>query len=115
MKKALNRRSVLALSAATLVAAASGRPANASAKHHDVTIKSFAFEPSVITVKTGDTITWTNLDIAPHTATDLDHEWDTGELARTDSGKITVTPEMDGEYFCVFHPHMRGHIEVTDA
>jgi plastocyanin len=105
----------LVYSAAALVAAVTGRTANAATSHHEVKIKSFAFEPQEITVRVGDTVSWTNLDIAPHTATGLDHVWDTGELGRQVSRTLTVTSEMAGEYYCVFHPHMKAIMTVLDT
>jgi len=49
---------------------------------HDIEIKSFAFNPSVLEVRPGDQIRWVNRDISPHTATAEDGSWDTGELRR---------------------------------
>src|SRR3954447_3752369 len=34
-----------------------------------VTIQNFAFSPATIDINAGDTVTWTNRDSAPHTAT----------------------------------------------
>jgi len=47
---------------------------------HDIEIKEFAFNPSILEVRPGDQIRWTNRDISPHTATAEDGSWDTGEL-----------------------------------
>ena len=80
---------------------------------HDVKIKSFQFEPSHLVVNVGDQIRWTNEDLAPHTATSNDGSWDTGELTRGSSQTILVTKGMTGSYFCAFHPHMKGVIEVV--
>ena len=41
----------------------------ALAAGHTVDIAGFAFSPGTITVKVGDTITWTNSDAVSHTAT----------------------------------------------
>ncbi len=82
------------------------------AKVHVVRIKSFAFQPSRLRVRVGDVIRWTNEDLAPHTATANEFGWDTGELARGDTGEVIVTADMEREYFCVFHPHMKGRIKI---
>ena len=39
---------------------------------HKIEIAEFVFTPQTIDVKPGDSITWTNSDIAPHTATGYD-------------------------------------------
>jgi len=43
---------------------------------HIIEIRDFVFSPISVEVKAGDTITWTNFDIVPHTATAIDHSWD---------------------------------------
>ncbi len=45
---------------------------------HQVSIKGFAFTPQEVTVKVGDTVTWTNEDAAYHTVTG--GAWDSGDL-----------------------------------
>ena len=52
-------------------------------------------------------------DLAPHTATAMEFGWDTNELTKDQSAEITVTNEMETDYFCVFHPHMKGSIEIV--
>jgi len=73
-----------------------------------VVIKDFKFAPESIHVRTGDTITFINEDIVPHTATAIDESWDTGNLATGESATITVTEEFELQYFCVYHPMMKA-------
>lgn len=80
---------------------------------HEVVIKSFKFEPKHIRVKVGDTIRWINEDLAPHTATAMESGWDTGEVVKGDSKTIMVTEGIETSYFCMFHPHMKGTIELS--
>ena len=87
--------------------------AEAAATIHDVSIKKFTFDPAHLRVRVGDKIRWTNHDLAPHTATADEFGWDTKELAKDQSETIIVTDEMETSYFCVFHPHMRGTLEVS--
>lgn len=82
-------------------------------KIHDVNIKFFKFEPEHIAVKAGDTIRWTNKDLAPHTATAREGSWDTGEIVKGDSLSIVVREGMETSYFCAFHPHMAGTIDLV--
>ncbi len=62
-------------------------------------------------VKPGDTIIWTNQDIAPHTATALDDSWDTGTITKGKSKNILVTENFLPQYFCRFHPQMRATLQ----
>ena len=87
--------------------------AAASPKMHDIRIKSFRFEPQHLVVKVGDTICWTNEDLAPHTATATEAGWDTGEIVKDDTRSIVVADGMETSYFCAFHPHMKGAIELA--
>ena len=104
------RRDVLIGAAAMLAAP---KPALAGpGRLHEVAIRNLVFEPEHLVVRVGDTIRWTNHDIAPHTATATEFGWDTGELARGDSAGITVTADMETGYFCVFHPHMKGRLDI---
>ena len=109
------RREVLVGAAA--FAAALALPAKsalaATPKRHDVRINSFEFEPQHIEVNVGDMIVWTNEDLAPHTATADEGGWDTGEIVKNDHRSVTVTEGMETSYFCAFHPHMKGTIEVS--
>ncbi|OED42459.1 hypothetical protein AB833_07450 [Chromatiales bacterium (ex Bugula neritina AB1)] len=83
-----------------------------AADEHIVEITGFKFVPATITVKAGDTITWLNKDIAPHTATADDSSFDTGLLKQNESGSITVTENQTIAYFCKFHPSMKASLTV---
>lgn len=79
---------------------------------HDIEIKAFAFNPSILEVRPGDQIRWTNRDISPHTATAEDSSWDTGELLKGQSATVTVALNMSTAYLCAFHPNMRAQLVV---
>ena len=105
----------VALTAFTLVGhAALAAPAHqATAK---VVIEGFKFDPPTLTVAAGTTVTWTNLDTAPHTATSTTAgKFDTGNLEKDDSKAITLNEVGTFEYFCQVHPKMLGTIIVTAA
>ena len=108
----ISRRNVLVGSAASAAVLATKPLRAAEPVVHDVAIKSFTFEPARLQVHAGDTIRWTNYDVAPHTATADEFGWDTEKIAKGDTGKITVTEDMETSYFCAFHPHMKGSIEI---
>ena len=84
-----------------------------NAKVHDIDIRSFAFVHAQVRVTRGDTLRWTNRDLAPHTATADEFGWDTAELAQGETAQVVVTEGMETSYFCVFHPHMTGTIEIV--
>lgn len=113
MQQTPSRRQVLIGVAASAVTLAPLTSAAVERKVHAVKIKSFAFDPAHVRVRPGDIIRWTNMDVVPHTATAGEFGWDTETLAQGESGEIVVTTEMETSYFCLFHPHMKGTIEVT--
>jgi plastocyanin len=80
-----------------------------------VTIKNFAFSPGTTSVNVGDTITWTNQDSAPHTATANDGSFDTGTLSKGKSGSHTFTKAGSFAYICSVHPSMKGTVTVAAA
>ncbi|MCF6326540.1 MAG: hypothetical protein L3J21_04510 [Devosiaceae bacterium] len=115
----ISRRLFLARTTATLVAVVGGLyPGTTLYAHerkpkvHHVEIRGFNFSPDFIKVRQGDTIVWTNFDIAPHTATAKDNSWDTGEITKGNSVKILVPKEFSSEYFCRFHPNMVASLKL---
>lgn len=114
MTKSITRRRVLvgAAASATALTIATQKPALAAKTHHEIQIKEFAFEPSHVQVRVGDTLKWTNADLAPHTATADEFGWDTGEITKGESAELIVTKDMETSYFCAFHPHMKATIEI---
>ncbi|MGH1416816.1 MAG: cupredoxin domain-containing protein [Pelagimonas sp.] len=80
---------------------------------HSVDIKAFRFEPEMIEIATGDTVEWTNHDLAPHTATGTTFDWDTGTLEKGASQLVSFEAPGTYEYFCAFHPHMKARVIVT--
>ncbi len=89
--------------------------AAASPTAHRVEIRKFRFAPDRLAVRPGDTITWTNRDIAPHTATARGGGWDTGTLRQGESATIAVEPGMAAEYVCRHHPAMQAVLAVEPA
>lgn len=84
----------------------------AFAADHAVTIKGFAFRPAQLKVAVGDTVTFTNGDGAPHTATADDGSFNTGTIKG--GGKATVTVSAAGAhaYHCKFHGSMHGTVSA---
>jgi len=79
----------------------------------DVAIADFSFGPPELTVAVGDTVTWTNLDAAGHTATVSGGDSiDSGNLEQDDTYDYTFEEGGSFSYICVYHPFMAGTITV---
>ena len=103
----LNRRQVLVAGAAVLASGALARAHNGTVH---VTIEKLAFLPAEIEVKSGETIEWTNKDPFAHTAT-VKGGWD----VPIPPGKVATHVVATGDtvdYYCRFHPNMKGKIKV---
>lgn len=80
-----------------------------------VDISKLAYLPPEITLHIGDTVQWTNHDFVAHTATtksDATGEaWDLMILpGKTVEWKAKAVGSV--QYYCKFHPNMRGTITV---
>lgn len=91
------------------------QPAHAEDKQrvHQVMIQKFKFVPDTLTIRKGDQVVWVNQDFAPHTATEKNDAWDTDRLNKNESFKIDFSAAGEIDYFCRFHPNMRGKIIVS--
>jgi plastocyanin len=87
------------------------RPAPAPA-HADVPIANFKFAPRTLTVARGATVTWTNRDKAPDTATAQDGSFDTDTLRGGRSKTLTLDKPGTYSYYCVYHRFMTATITV---
>jgi plastocyanin len=106
----LARRDVLIGFAATTVLCA--LPAQ-SATNHAVTIQGMKFNPADLTIKAGDTVTFTNMDGAPHTASADNGSFDTGKLNTNKSAALTFGAKGEFAYHCNIHPGMKAAIHVA--
>lgn len=81
-----------------------------------VDIRDFAFEPGNLQVPAGATVTWTNYDSVPHSATGKDGgDWDTGLLSEGESASITFDEPGEYLYYCIAHPQMVARLTVGDG
>ena len=78
-----------------------------------VDITDFTYAPVTVKVSKGGSVEWTNGDKAPHTATAEDDSFDTGNLKKGDSAKVTFDEPGTFTYICTFHPFMQATVEVT--
>jgi plastocyanin len=95
-----------------LFTAASRTTANDAVCDAAVRIRTFGFHPPLLEVREGDTVIWTNDDLAPHTATARDGSWDTGQLGRGVEARITFERPGEHVYACAFHRAMTGRVLV---
>ena len=84
-----------------------------SSKNNQIEIKDFHFTPEVVTVKSGETITWINHDEEPHTVVSVEKQFKKSPALDTDQ-EFSVTAGAPGKYsyFCSVHPKMTGTIVV---
>ncbi|MEP6695937.1 MAG: cupredoxin family copper-binding protein [Pseudonocardiales bacterium] len=78
-----------------------------------VEIKGFKFVPSVITVKVGTVVTWTNADDVQHSATATDKTFDSKLFGKGKSYSFTFTKTGKFDYFCSAHQYMTGTVMVS--
>jgi amicyanin len=105
---ATNVRALAALIALALVVV----NGNANAADPQVKIANFTFEPPVLTVKVGTTVTWVNDDDIPHLVSEKDGKFRSSALDTDATFSQTFKDAGTVEYFCVLHPHMTGKIVV---
>jgi nitrite reductase (NO-forming) len=72
------------------------------------------YVPDVVTVVIGlnNTATWINEDDAPHTVTDKNKAFDSGNMNAGDRFTYTFTSPGTYEYICVWHYWMKGKVIV---
>jgi plastocyanin len=78
-----------------------------------VRISQFAYSPSEITIRQGQTIEWVNQDPDAHTATADGRSWDSGLLQDGERYSRTFTTPGRFQYFCIPHPQMTATVVVT--
>jgi plastocyanin len=84
-------------------------------KTYQVEIRGMQFVPASLTVEVGDTITWTNTDVLPHTVTSgipSPTAFDSKEIAAKKQWSLTVSASGDYNYVCTYHPTMLGTLTV---
>ena len=76
-----------------------------------VMVDKLVFTPAEVSAKVGDTIEWVNRDILAHTAT-VKGGMEVMIPARK-TGRVTLQKAEAIEYYCRFHPNMKGRITVS--
>jgi len=83
----------------------------AAAATIQVTIDKLVFSPANVEAKVGDTIEWVNKDVIAHTAT-VKGSWEV-MMPPKKSASLTLKAAGAVDYFCRFHPNMKGHLDVS--
>lgn len=88
---------------------------------HSISIQGMKYNPASLTIKKGDTVTWTNEDGMKHTATapfpveDPPYKWDTGDIKKGAANSKSITfndATWAGAYGCIYHANMKGEIKI---
>jgi plastocyanin len=77
-----------------------------------VDITGFEYQPAVMTVRKGQTITWINDDAAPHTVTQQGGGFASSTLNSNSRFGMTFRRPGTYHYFCAVHPGMKGTVIV---
>lgn len=81
---------------------------------NEISIKGFAFSPSTISIKVGDTLTWTNQDSTSHTVTsDSGSELSSATLSQGQTYSHTFNTAGTYSYHCTFHSGMKAKVIVS--
>ncbi|MGZ3872894.1 MAG: plastocyanin/azurin family copper-binding protein [Mucilaginibacter sp.] len=112
-----NFLSLIALSALGLVYSCSSNKAKVTptptTPAATVSIQNFAFVPDTVRIKTGNSVSWTNMDTAPHTATDLNGVFDSGSLTTNQAFNFTFAAAGTYTYHCLIHSMMKNAVVIV--
>ncbi len=84
-----------------------------NAKHaprtHQIAIRGMQFVPARLEVDAGDTVTWTNEDVMPHTVSSTG-SFDSKAVASKQMWSWSFVQPGEWTYVCTIHPTMQGVI-----
>jgi predicted lipoprotein with Yx(FWY)xxD motif len=104
------------------VAAVAGGPGGASAAPAasaaagggtPAKIIDFGFDPASLSVKVGESVTWTNTGATAHTVTADDGSFDSKSMAAGATFSQTFAKAGTFAYHCAIHPGMKGTVTVS--
>jgi plastocyanin len=89
----------------------------AAAATQQVMMQGYAFSPAALTVHSGDTVTWTQHDTAPHNVvtTSAPVALHSPELSQGQTWSYTFSTPGTYSYYCTVHPDMRATVTVLAA
>ncbi len=86
-------------------------PVPVRAETIQVSIDKLVFSPAEVNARVGDTIEWVNRDALAHTATATNNDWNVS-IAPNQSGRVVLNKPGAADYYCKFHPNMKGRVVV---
>lgn len=102
------------VAAAAALAGCGGEDEPRAAAPAVLTISSFKYDPTPLTVRAGTTVKIVNRDRAQHTLTAARvGAFDSGTIAAKASGAVRFAELGTFAYLCQFHPFMKGSVAVT--
>jgi plastocyanin len=91
-----------------------GTPSSPTANQSSgaVAIQNFAFSPASLTIKKGESVTWTNEDSVAHIIVSDSSAFQSGSLAKGQTFSFTFNQTGQFPYHCSIHPSMKATIIV---
>lgn len=90
------------------------QPGTHNPQTFNVNIQNFAFNPSSLSINSGDTIVWKNMDSVSHTIiSDSGNEISSNSLSNGDIYSHTFNQKGTFDYHCSIHPSMKAKIIVS--
>ena len=82
-----------------------------------VRISNFCFGPTILRIEPGETVTWLNVDPAPHTVLGANGVWGGFDSVRRNGGEVTYRFVRNGvyPYVCTIHVGMVGAVVVGNG
>ncbi|MHB2206345.1 cupredoxin domain-containing protein [Methylobacterium sp. CM6257] len=96
---------------ASLVGLAVCPASSAAAETIRIRVEDLAYVPAQASAHVGDTVEWVSRDFVAHTATARDGRWDVA-IPAEGTGHVVLKQAGETEYYCRYHPAMRGRISV---
>ena len=93
-------------------ASSTGQTPDPATTGNAVIMQDHTFIPAEITIKKGETVTWTNKDSAKHDVSS--DTFNSDLLAQDQSFEQTFNDVGTFEYSCTPHPYMKGKIIVAE-
>ena len=79
-----------------------------------IAIQNFSFQPSILSVPAGTTVTWRNQDNVQHTVTsDTVGLFDSNTITPGNVFSFTFNNPGSYKYHCNIHPSMHGEVDIT--
>jgi plastocyanin len=107
--KTLPLMALILLSTCLLSSAAPEQTSNS------VLIQDFSFQPNILTIPVGVSVTWTNDDTVQHEVVDENGAFDSGIMMPNASFSYTFSQAGNYSYSDKIYPYMFGQIQVTQG